>query len=132
MVPDENGVLSAGTLGSTMVIEKEKVVVCARNMDDGRALLCRKPMSDAELEAWRRHPDTFFGVVGQRTTQVDTPLEMYDFLMRSYSTTPKVKLLEFLAPAPDLAEPSMLDQPTLASIYAARMAISMTAGAPHL
>lgn len=131
MVPDENGVLSPGTLSSPVVWETEKVVVCGMNMDDGRALLCKKPMSDTELAAWRRHPDTFFGFVSQRTTRADTPLEMYDFLMCSYSMTSKENLLEFMAQAPDIAELSMLDQPKLASIYAERMATSMMATAPQ-
>jgi hypothetical protein len=96
-------------------------------LEDGRRLIHHMPLSDAELNAWRRHPDTFFGVVGQRTTRAENPLDLYDFLMNSYRDTPKEKLLEFLASAPDIVDLMRLDQPKLASIYSERMASSIIA-----
>jgi SEC-C motif len=127
MVPDENGVFSAGILASPVVIESEKVVHCGMNMDDGRGLICTMPISDLELEAWRRHPDTFFGVAEKRKTDVDTTLGMYDFLLDSYSKTTKELLVQLMYNHPDIAEISKLSQPELASIYSERMALSAMA-----
>jgi hypothetical protein len=39
--------------------------------------------------AWRRHPDTFFGVLGQRSTRADTPLALYDFFHEWFKYTRK-------------------------------------------
>jgi hypothetical protein len=36
------------------------------------------------MNAWKRHPDTFFGVPSQRFTRADTPLELYDFFHESF------------------------------------------------
>jgi hypothetical protein len=79
------------------------------------------PLSDDEIAAWRRHPDTFFGVPGQRPEPLKGPLEMYDFLLSSMRFTPREKLLEAMKDAPDFDLLKALDQPTLASIRAERM-----------
>jgi hypothetical protein len=52
------------------------------------------PLSDEELAAYRRHPDTFFGVVkwGSRGPNND-PLEFYDHLLEIYMQAPKENLL---------------------------------------
>ena len=72
------------------------------------------------MAAWRKHPDTFFGEVGQRSTKVNDPLELYDFIHNVYRQTPRERLLEFMAGAPDIASLRQLDQSALASIYAER------------
>jgi hypothetical protein len=52
---------------------------------------------------------------------------MYDFMLESYRKTPKDKLLEFLAGAPDIHALKQLDQAALASIYCERMASTIFA-----
>jgi hypothetical protein len=83
------------------------------------------PLSDDELSAWRRHPDTFFGVVGQRHKPLNTALEIYDFFHGSCRTTTKEKLLDAMANSPDFAHLATLDQATLASIRAERLTYGM-------
>ena len=78
------------------------------------------PLSDVEMAAWRKHPDTFFGEVGQRSTKAEDPLDLYDFINNSYRQTPKERLLEFMADAHDVEELRKLEQPQLASLYAER------------
>lgn len=84
-------------------------------------------LSDSEMAAWRRHPDTFFGQVGQRSTKTEDPLGLYDFILNSYRETPKERLLEFMATAHDVHELRNLEQPQLASIYAERCVNSIIA-----
>jgi hypothetical protein len=79
------------------------------------------------MAAWRKHPDTFFGEVGQRSTKAEDPLDLYDFFHNSYRQTPKERLLELMAGALDVEELRKLDQPQLASIYAERCACSIVA-----
>ncbi len=128
MVPDANGIEVEGVLASAVVIENERVAVCAVNTEDGRGFLIKAPLSDAELAAWNRHPDTFFGEIS-RNGKADTALDLYDFFMQTYSKTPKVKLLEFLAGSPDCELLATLNQAELASVYCERLAANAFARA---
>jgi hypothetical protein len=76
------------------------------------------------MAAWRRHPDTFFGVVGQRTAKAESPLELYDIIHEWFKREPRERLLEAMADAPDRERLAALDQPQLASIYAERMTLA--------
>jgi hypothetical protein len=121
MMPDKDRVERPALLTSAQVLENERVAYCGVTFDDGRSVICSMPLSHEEIESWRQYPDTFFGVVGQRHTRADTPLELYDFFLESYQHSTKDELLEFLRGAPDFKELSKLDQPRLASLYAERM-----------
>ena len=79
------------------------------------------------MAAWRKHPDTFFGEVGQRSTKAKDPLDLYDFFHNSYRQTPKERLLEFMADSHDVGELRKLGQQQLASIYAERCVCSIVA-----
>lgn len=56
-----DGIERMGTLTCTTVSEEESVVIGGVSFDDGSATVCDFPLSAAEVDAWRRHPDTFFG-----------------------------------------------------------------------
>lgn len=120
LVKDNDGIERIGLLTSATVNETEKIVYCGLSFDNGEASIYTYLLSDAEMEAWRRHPDTFFGKVGQRSTEAKNPLELYDFFCNGYRETPREKLLEFLAGAADIAELWKLSQPELVKIYAER------------
>jgi hypothetical protein len=75
----------------------------------------------SEMAAWRRHPDTLFGVVGQRSTKAETPLEFYDFVHESFKRESKERLLEVMAGSPDYERLTKLTQAELASIHAERI-----------
>lgn len=109
-----------GVLTSAVVMEEECVAYCTLNTDDGRSGIYRVPLSEAELAAWKRHPLTFFGEMS-RNRQSKTPLEMYDFLLETYRSTPREQLLEFLAGSPEFEQFSALSQPELASIHCERL-----------
>jgi len=120
LVKDGDGTERAGLLTTATVAESERTAHCGLSFDDGKAYIYTWPLSDAEMAAWRKHPDTFFGEVRQRSTKAKDPLELYDFFHNSYRQTPRERLLEFMAGATDIASLRQLDQPTLASIYAER------------
>jgi hypothetical protein len=124
LFPDADGTAGndvAGVLASAVVMEHEKAAFCAVNTEDGRGIIFKASLSDAELAAWKRHPDTFFGEIS-RNRKSETALDLYDFLMEAYNKTPKEQLLEFLAGAEDILLLSTLDQPQLASAYCERLA----------
>lgn len=120
LVHDGGGLEKPGLLTTATVMESEQTAYCGLSFDDGKAGIYKWPLTEAEMVAWRRHTDTFFGELGQRTTTANSPLELYDFFFNSYQHTPQERLLELMAEAPDIAELSQLDQPSLASIYAER------------
>jgi hypothetical protein len=132
LVPDAEGKERPGVLTSAEVMEQEKQALCGLSFDGGGSVICVWPLSDQEMAAWRRHPDTFFGVLTQRKRKADTPLELYDFFFESFSKLPKDRLLEALRSAPDFKELAALDQAALASIYAERCAYAAyRSGAQH-
>lgn len=120
LLKDESGNDCIGHLDTATVKEDERVAYCGFSFDDGKARIHKWPMSDAQMAAWKKHPDTFFGTVGQRVTSISDPLELYDFIHNSYRNTPRERLLELLAGSPDIEELRKLDQPALSSIYAER------------
>jgi hypothetical protein len=122
MLPEEGGGEVECILQSAVVVETEKIAFCGVNTFDGRGILVRVPLSESELAAWKRHPDTFFGEMS-RGRKIETVLDMYDFLMKTYSKSSKVKLLEFLKGSLDIAELAKLDQAELAKVYCERIAI---------
>ena len=130
MVPDSTGEERPALVTAATVAEAERAAYYGVTFDDGRSVICTMPLSNAELAAWRRHPDTFFGVVGQRSTHANSALEVYDFFHESFRRESRERLLEVMANAPDFEQLRNLDQPQLASIHAERMtSAALAAGA---
>ncbi len=127
LVPDADGNESPGLLISAVVAEEEKTAYCILSLPNGKSGTYTWPLSDDEMAAWRKHPDTFFGEVGQRSTEFEDPVDLYNFIHSTYRQSSKAKLLEFMASAPDIDELRALEQPQLAAIYAERCANSMLA-----
>lgn len=122
--PDKNGLNRVGLVTSATVSEEEGIAHCAVTFDDRKdGHIYTYPLSKEELDTYRRHPDTFFGVPGQRRTRANTLMELYDFFHETYRKTPKDILLTFVRDWPDSADLARLDQAELASVYAERMAI---------
>lgn len=122
MVTDADGVERPAEVTTATVAEGECVAYCGVTFEDGRAAICTMPLSEDELAAWRRHPDTFFGTLGQRHARADSPMELYDFFHTSFKRSSKEQLLKAMENAPDFVQLTKLDQPRLASIHAERLA----------
>jgi len=121
LIPDQDGVLKPVVVTAATVREEEKVAYCGVTFVDGRAGILKFPLSDSELAAWSRHPDTFFGVVSQRKTHVETPLEFFDFCHDAFKRESKERLLEVMADSPDFERLKTLTQAELAGIHAEHM-----------
>lgn len=122
LIDGNNEPEQVGQLVEASVLEPERKAYCVLRFPNGKSGIYTWPLTDAEMIAWKRHPDTFFGVLKQRDTHAHNALDLYDFFLSSYSRTPKARLLEFLAGSSDFIELNKLDQPSLASIYAERCA----------
>jgi hypothetical protein len=131
IVPDQDGVERPALVTAATVMEAERVVYAGVTFDDGRSAICTMPLSTEELAAWSRHPDTFFGIVGQRSTHANSALDFYDFFHESFRRESRERLLEVMANAPDFEQLRNLDQPQLASIHAERMTSAALAMGAH-
>jgi hypothetical protein len=127
LIPDEQGVSVLGLLTDGAVLVPERAAYGTYRLRDGRHVICKSPLTDAELEVYRRSPDTFFGVIKEVPKDIQEPLDCFDFHWQVYARTPKEKLLEFMAGWPDVATLAHLEQKELAQFYCARMAQHMWA-----
>jgi hypothetical protein len=96
-VPDDEGGEVIGELLQACVMEDKKAAFCVYKLANGQTIFGQDPLSDAEMAAYRRHPDTFFGVVKKGARGgINDPLEFYDYCLEIYKNTPKERLLELL------------------------------------
>jgi hypothetical protein len=120
LVNDQDGIERRGRLTTASVSEAEKSADCVFALETERSIIATIPLTDDELQAYRRFPDTFFGTLIEPIRKVNSPLEFYDIVLESFRQTPKERLLELMAGAPDLEHLKTLAQKDLASLYSER------------
>ena len=121
LIDDGTGKEVPGELIDAVVMETEKVAVCIHKVPDGRQIITRCPLTDNECAAYRRHPDTFFGVVKKHPRKTEDPLELYDLFYDCYRNAPKERLLELMKDAVNHSELTKLSRDELAQTYAERL-----------
>lgn len=133
LVPDADGIERPGKLTTATVVEEQSLAFAAYLLDNGQSVIGSVPLSPEEIAAYRRHPDTFFGVEIPAPRRAETLMELFDFFMGGYRDTPKERLLELMAAHPDIAELTALSKADLTEIYAERCAwsaLQQTTNAP--
>jgi hypothetical protein len=120
LVPTAEGSEVPGRLVDAAVIEHSKSVMGCYQLQNGIHVMASCPISDAELEAYRKYPETFFGEVRDGPNNPKTLVEWCDFFYETYKNTSRDKALEWLAGSPDLAELQKLSQEDLAFILCER------------
>lgn len=111
---------AVGVLSTGIVVEREKVAQLAFHLQDGRNVMMRAPLSDAEVSAYRQHPETFFGVYQKVGKQISDPLSLFEFFHENYKNTPRERMLEFLRAAPNFDELSKLPSEELLLVFCDR------------
>jgi hypothetical protein len=119
-VKDQDGIERRGRLTTATVSEAEKSADCVFALETGRSIIATIPLTDSELQAYRRFPDTFFGTLIEPIRKVNSPLELYDIFLEAFRQTSKQRLLELMAAAPDIEHLKTLSQRDLASLYSER------------
>jgi SEC-C motif len=122
LVPNQQGVEMPAELVEACVLESEKLVHGMYRFEDGVHALVTCPLTDAELAAYKKYPDTFFGVVKHVGRKPRDLIDWYDFFFESYRNTPKDRLLEFMKDASDIDALKVLSQDELAQAYCERLA----------
>jgi hypothetical protein len=121
LVPDTDGNEIVGVLTDATVLESERAAYGTYKLADGRSIIVATPLTADEIVAYRRHPDTFFGIVTQQVKRLDDPLELFDFLYAIYRLSSREKLLEFMASWPDVEALKAMDTNELAITYCERL-----------
>ncbi|MEW6374990.1 MAG: SEC-C domain-containing protein [Thermodesulfobacteriota bacterium] len=123
LVPDKNGKEVVGELVDATVAWDKAVGVY--KLEDGQSIIAACPLTKDELDAYRKYPDTFFGVYKEQGKKAETPLDLFNFFFDVYKKTPKEKLLDFMKNHNDIDRLKELEQEELAvtfcerSVYAA-------------
>jgi hypothetical protein len=121
-VPLPDGLEVPGRLYEAVVNEDKKEVFGCYQLATGEHVTAVCPISDAELAAYRRYPDTFFGEVRERSRHVKSLVDLCHFFYETYKNTPRDKLLEWMSGAPDIERLRTLPQDDLAIIICERWA----------
>lgn len=119
LIPDQNGDDIEGILRDVAVDESTYSVHCIYELPDGKSAIIKDQLGEAEIIAYKAHPDTFFGIDKKqnRKIEIDDSIGIYDFFHESYIKTPKEKLLEFMKEHPDRERLATLSQEELAKLY---------------
>ena len=117
LIPLADGREVLAVLTDAVVLEPERSAYGTYRCADGTHVMCKNPLSDAEMAAVQRSPQTFFGIIKDVSHEINEPLDAFDFFWRSHSETPKEKLLEFTSNWPDAAALHQLEQSRLAQVY---------------
>lgn len=105
-----------------IVTEPEQSAMCIFQLQEGQQVIVKIPLSAAELQAYRRHPATFFGRIDPPAGQtIETPLKMFTWLLEVNKNTARVQLLANMAGSPDIDRFERLTDRDLLEEYAERM-----------
>ena len=99
-------------------------------LDNGQSVIASTPLTEAEVAAHKRHPDTFFGIHQKVSGSAKTPLDWFDFFLDGYRETSRERLLELMAAAPDHEQLSQHSREDLLEIHAERCAFSVLQRVP--
>jgi hypothetical protein len=99
LVPGPNNEEVLAQLQSGVAVPETKTMHGVFQVN-GTNFMVQSPMTEAEISAYNRSPETFFGVVQSLGRRANDPFELADFFYETYRDTPKEKLLEFLKDHP--------------------------------
>ncbi|MEM5471229.1 hypothetical protein WNZ14_05770 [Hoeflea sp. AS60] len=112
---------TVGTVTTAVVNEAEAKAMVAISTPDGKNLIIAQPMSADQIADYKRHPDLFFGEESRNGGNIDDPYLLFEWMLKSYSKTPKERLLEFMVGSSDIDRLKLMTQEDLALIYCERM-----------
>jgi hypothetical protein len=122
LVPGPEGEEVLAQLQSGLAVSETKTmhgVFLAKGVN----FIVQSPMTEPEIAAYNRSPETFFGVVQHVTHQAKDTFELADFFYENYRHTEKEKLLEFLKNHPAIETLRALTQKDLAIFISEQWAL---------
>lgn len=103
LIPGKDGKDIEGLLTTACVLESKKEIAAVYHTAQGDNILIPYLMTAGEFAAYKRQPETFFGVPLQANHKANTPLELFDFFYATYKSSPRERLLDFMKHWPDQA-----------------------------
>ena len=125
LIPDDQGDEIQGKLTSATVDVDKGIVYGGYLLSNGKSIIATSPLSEAELHAYKRHPETFFGVPLPLQKKANTPMDLFDFFHDSTRKMPQEKILEQMKGALDIIQLRELSYEELAFTYAERCTYSL-------
>lgn len=114
----DNGLVA--TVTSATVNEIEKLIYLGT--DKGQILA--RPMSDAELDDYKAHPDAYFGNIVPVSKKIEDRFAFFEWLMESQKGMSRETILKHLASATDFEYLKNLNDTDLLMEYCERVASS--------
>jgi hypothetical protein len=122
--PDGEEVEVEAELENALMVEQEKLAYGIYATSAGVRFVATTPMTDIELAAYRRHPETFFGKIQHVGAKAESAFELAEFFYETYQHTSKEKLIEFMAGHPSIEQLRAMSQEDLAIFYCEMCALS--------
>ncbi|MDR1026340.1 MAG: hypothetical protein LBL47_02970, partial [Lactobacillus sp.] len=94
---------SIGILEDAIVNLSDKKATCIYNIS-GKRWIAQVPLSDLELAAYNRHPETFFGVKTKVQREIKDAIGFFEWFYDVYKNTPTENLLEFSVQYPQIEQ----------------------------
>ncbi len=117
LLSGKDGKDTIGILETATISSHEKLAYGSYLLQDGTRATYTCPVTEEEIEAYKKYPDTFFGVPRQQGRKVNDPVELYDFFYDSYKATPRERILEFVKNRPDFSALQKLSDEELLISY---------------
>jgi hypothetical protein len=114
----DNGLLATVTSATINKIEKLAYI----GTDKGQILT--RPISDAELDDYKAHPDAYFGKVVPVSKNITDRYAFFEWLMESHKGMSRETILKHLANAPDFKTLENLNDADILMEYCERLASS--------
>jgi len=118
---DENGNPCRATITTATIDEQNKIMYLGTN----KGQIVTAPITDAMLADYRKHPDTFFGVVHKQGKRHDNPFDHYEWLVGVYKTYSRENILKQIKDTPDFEQLKELDHEDLILEYCKRIVAAM-------
>lgn len=112
----EGGVLAKVT--GAIMDEPEKLAYVTVITPENQSFTIAHPVTDEQMEDYRRHPNVFFGEVNRNGAGTNNPLEFFEWMLGVYTEYPKSNMLRELSSHPDIEAFKTLSQPELAEALA--------------
>ena len=120
-IPDNAGRNLVATLLQGVVLPEKKECFGFYRTKEGENIMASCPLTDSEVAAYMRYPDTFFGVPQNPQKTVHGPLELYDFFYEGHKSASRETLLKLLEGASDIEALKNSSREELLQIYCERI-----------
>ena len=120
-IPNNEGGNVVATLLQGVVLPQKKECFGFYRTKEGKNIIATCPLTDSEVAAYIRHPDTFFGIRQRQQKQARDALELYDFFYDGHKAASKENLLKLLQGASDIEALKNLSREELLEVYCERL-----------